>query len=84
MRTRAGLSGPRLSRLFKEQTGFALAEFRNRSRVQRFLEIYGTGQRHTMLSAALDAGFGSYAQFHRVFRRIAGESPGEYRRHHGA
>ncbi len=80
----AGLSAPRLSRLFKEQTGFALAEFRNRNRVQRFLDIYGTGQRHTMLSAALDAGFGSYAQFHRVFRRLKGESPGEYQRRQGA
>jgi len=81
---RAGLSAPRLSRLFKEQTGFALAEFRNRSRVERFLEIYGVGQRHTMLSAALDAGFGSYAQFHRVFRRVMDESPIEYRRRQSA
>lgn len=76
----AGLSPARLSRLFKEQTGFAMVDFRNRKRVERFLEIYGTGQRQTMLGAALEAGFGSYPQFHRVFTRLMGCSPGNYRR----
>jgi AraC-like DNA-binding protein/quercetin dioxygenase-like cupin family protein len=76
----AGLSAHRLSRLFKQQTGVALVEFRNRQRVEKFLEIYGTGQRRTMLDAALEAGFGSYAQFHRVFKRMTGRSPGEQRR----
>jgi AraC-like DNA-binding protein len=76
---RAGLSATRLSRLFKEQTGFALVEFRNRQRVERFLEIYGTGQRRTMLDAALEAGFGSYPQFHRVFKRLMGYSPMRHR-----
>jgi AraC-like DNA-binding protein len=74
----AGLSATRLSRLFKEQTGFALVDFRNRRRVERFLEIYGTGHRRTMLDAALEAGFGSYPQFHRVFRRMMGYSPMRY------
>jgi AraC-like DNA-binding protein len=77
---RAGLSATRLSRLFKEQTGFALVDFRNRQRVERFLDIYGTGQRRTMLDAALEAGFGSYPQFHRVFKRMMGYSPMQYRR----
>jgi AraC-like DNA-binding protein len=77
---RSGLSAARLSRLFKQQTGFAMADFRNRKRLERFVDIYGTGQRHTMLDAALEAGFGSYAQFHRIFRRNMGCSPGEYRR----
>lgn len=75
----AGLSAARLSRLFKAQTGFAMVDFRNRLRVQRFLEIYGTGQRLTMLNAALDAGFGSYPQFHRVFKSVLGCSPAKYR-----
>jgi AraC-like DNA-binding protein len=33
-----------------------------------------------MLDAALEAGFGSYPQFHRVFKRVIGCSPGSYRR----
>lgn len=78
--SRAGLSAHRLSRLFKQQTGVALVDFRNRQRVEKYLQIYGTGQRRTMLDAALEAGFGSYAQFHRVFKRVTGRSPGEQRR----
>jgi AraC-like DNA-binding protein len=76
----AGLSAPRLSRLFKEQTGLAMVDFRNRQRIARFVEIYGTGQRRTILDAALEAGFGSYPQFHRVFKRVIGCSPGKYSR----
>ena len=76
----AGLSPARLSRLFKQQTGVALVDFRNRQRIEKFLTLYGAGQRMTMLEAALEAGFGSYPQFHRVFRRVLNCSPGEYRR----
>ena len=78
---RSGLSPHRLSRLFKQQTGIALVDFRNRQRMERFLEIYGTGQRLTMLDAALEAGFGSYPQFHRVFKRVTGYSPRNHERH---
>lgn len=76
----SGLSAHRLSRLFKQQTGVALVDFRNRQRIQKFLALYGTGQRRTMLDAALEAGFGSYAQFHRVFTRIMGHAPQQHRR----
>lgn len=75
----AGLSTGRLSRLFREQTGTTMVDFRNRQRLERFFDIYGTGQRHTILDAALEAGFGSYPQFHRVFRKVKGYSPGKYR-----
>jgi AraC-like DNA-binding protein/quercetin dioxygenase-like cupin family protein len=77
---RAGLSATRLSRLFKEQTGVALVDFRNRQRIENFLRLYGTGQRLTMLDAALEAGFGSYPQFHRVFKRVMGCAPGKHLR----
>ncbi|HEU6449545.1 MAG TPA: helix-turn-helix transcriptional regulator [Verrucomicrobiae bacterium] len=76
----SGLSAHRLSRLFKQQTGVALVDFRNRQRLEKFLGIYGAGQRLTMLDAALRAGFGSYAQFHRVFKRFTGRSPRSHRR----
>lgn len=84
---RAGLSPSRLSRLFKQQTGLSIVEFRNRQRMQRFLEHYererDSGRQITLLNAALDAGFGSYPQFHRVFRQVAGCSPAEYQRRQG-
>ncbi len=76
----AGLSAPRLSRLFKAQTGIPLVAYRNRQMIERFLELYGEGHRFNMLQAALSAGFGSYAQFHRVFKQVMGCGPAAYRR----
>jgi AraC-like DNA-binding protein len=68
-----------LSRLFKEQIGVSISRFRNHQRLQRFLRIYGRGRRTTALAAAHEAGFGSYAQFYRVFREQTGRSPSALR-----
>jgi AraC-like DNA-binding protein len=76
----AGLSAARLSRLFKRQTGTGLTAFRQRKCIERFLRLYRTGARYTLIEAALMAGFGSYPQFHRVFRQVMGMSPAAYRR----
>lgn len=75
---KAGLSASRLSRLFKQQTGLTLVDFRNRKRIERFQQIFGSGQSETLLDAALEAGFGSYPQFHRICREVLGCSPNEY------
>ena len=75
----ARLSSSHLSRIFKEQTGVSISRFRNQQRLQRFLRLYGTGRRSTALAAALEAGFGSYAQFYRVFREETGRSPSALR-----
>jgi AraC-like DNA-binding protein len=75
----ARLSSSHLSRIFKEQTGVSISWFRNQQRLQRFLRLYGKGQRTTALTAALEAGFGSYAQFYRVFREQTGRSPSALR-----
>ena len=73
------LSPSHLSRIFKEQTGVSISRFRNQQRLQRFLHLYGRGRRTTALAAALEAGFGSYAQFYRVFCEQAGRSPSALR-----
>jgi AraC-like DNA-binding protein len=75
----ARLSSSHLSRIFKEQTGMSISRFRNQQRLQRFLRLYGRGRRTTALAAALEAGFGSYAQFYRVFREQTGRSPSALR-----
>jgi AraC-like DNA-binding protein len=75
----ARLSASHLSRIFKQQTGVSISRFRNQQRLQRFLRLYGTGRRTTALVAALEAGFGSYAQFDRVFREQAGRNPSALR-----
>jgi AraC-like DNA-binding protein len=70
----AGLSSSQLARLFKKELGLGLSEFRNRIRLEKVSEILARAQVPLMV-AALDAGFGSYAQFSRVFRRVHGMSP---------
>jgi AraC-like DNA-binding protein len=70
-----GLSPSHLSRVFKAQMGISIGQFRNQQRLERFLSITGGGQRGSTLAAAHAAGFGSYAQFYRVFRDATGASP---------
>ena len=76
----AGLSPARLSRLFKQQTGISLTSFRQRKCLERFIRLYRTGARYTLIEAALLAGFGSYPQFHRVFCRLMGMNPAAYKK----
>jgi AraC-like DNA-binding protein len=78
----AGVSPSHLSRIFKAQTGVSLTRFRNQRRLERFTALYGSGRRTTALAAALEAGFGSYAQFYRVHRMETGGSATALRRAH--
>jgi AraC-like DNA-binding protein len=71
----AGLSPSHLSRIFKAHTGVSITRFRNQRRLERFVALYGDGRRTTALAASLEAGFGSYAQFHRVLRAETGQTP---------
>ncbi len=73
---RVGWSPSRLSRRFNQQLGVSIADYRNRIRLERFLALYGPAT--TVLDAALEAGFGSYPQFHRVFRQFLGVAPRTY------
>lgn len=68
-----------LVRLFKSEVGISLVEYRNRLRLERFRVLVDTGE-DNLLDAAEAAGFGSYAQFHRVFRAIYGAAPSRYLR----
>lgn len=70
----SGLSASRLAHLFAEQVGITPLQYRNFARVQHFVRSYD-GDERNLLCSALDAGFGSYAQFHRVFRQVCGQSP---------
>jgi len=76
---KAFMSPAHLSRLFKRQMGLSISQFRNQLRLQRFLSLYGQGHRRTMLDCMLRAGFGSYPQFYRFFRKQMGVTPAEYR-----
>jgi AraC-like DNA-binding protein len=72
-----GVPASRLAPDFKQAMGVSLIGYRNRLRIERFFTLVSP-EGGNLLQAALDAGFGSYAQFHRVFRELLGTTPGEY------
>ncbi len=74
---RVGLSDGHLARLFKTEAGMSMVEYRNRLRLDRFFSAIDDAGSN-LLEASRDAGFGSYAQFHRVFRRLVGMAPRDY------
>lgn len=71
------ISPGHLTRVFRTEMGVSLVEYRNRLRIERFFGLVERGG-DNLLAAALSAGFGSYAQFHRVFRKVVGTTPREY------
>ena len=78
-----GASSSWLSRLFRQQMGVSLVDFRNRHRIERFFELYRAQPQQNIMDLAAVAGFGSYAQFHRVFRKTLGFRPAELQRWRG-
>jgi AraC-like DNA-binding protein len=76
---RLQVSPGRFARVFKSEMGVSLVRYRNQLRLERFVKIMDGGGK-TMHEAALAAGFGSYAQFHRVFRALRHTTPRDYLR----
>lgn len=63
----SGASKSSLSRIFHRQIGVPLSRYRNSLRLSEFLEQYRSSEEKTITEAAYAAGFGSYAQFYKVF-----------------
>jgi AraC-like DNA-binding protein len=63
--------------MFTRQVGLPMNRYRNSVRLRRFLELYRAPGHRTITEAVYGAGFGSYAQFHRVFTRAYGRGPRE-------
>lgn len=73
---RCGVSEAYLSRIFKRQVGVPLSRYRNSTRLGRFLELRrAAGGGRTLTDLAFEAGFGSYAQFYKVYAAAYGEGP---------
>lgn len=68
-----------LCRTFKETTGYTLVQYINSVRVKEAQRLLCQPELK-MIQIAEKAGFGSIAQFNRVFREIAGCSPLSYRK----
>jgi AraC-like DNA-binding protein len=70
----------KLSRLFKKSIGQKLSHYRQQKALENFLITWQKEPNLNLLTAALESGFGSYAQFHRVFKNNFGCGPAEFKR----
>lgn len=72
-----GVSPSYLSRTFRSEVGVPLTRYRNSIRLGRFWKAYRSSRGGSVLDAVMVAGFGSYAQFYRVYREAYGKGPRE-------
>jgi DNA-binding GntR family transcriptional regulator/AraC-like DNA-binding protein len=82
----AGLSTAHFSQMFRKSTGESPHQFVLRRRVERAKEMLHTSEAR-VLDVAVACGFKTQQHFARVFRRMCGASPTEYREgflRHGA
>jgi AraC-like DNA-binding protein len=70
-----GASEAHLSRTFRNQVGVPLSRYRNSMRLSRFWEEYRRTDQTTLAEAVYAAGFGSYAQFYKIFTLAYGCGP---------
>ncbi|HEY4357770.1 MAG TPA: helix-turn-helix domain-containing protein, partial [Acidobacteriaceae bacterium] len=70
-----GASESYLSRKFHQQIGVSFTRYRNSLRLSRFFAQYQRADHPTITEAVYAAGFGSYAQFYKVFSQVYGRGP---------
>src|SRR5215469_4625231 len=75
----AGLSTAHFSQMFRKSTGQSPHQFVLRQRVDRAKELLRTSEAR-VLDVAIACGFKTQQHFARIFRRMCGASPTEYRR----
>ena len=76
---RAGYSKWHLQRIFKEHTGYPLAEYIRAQKLQKSMERL-THSDESILNVAIALGFDSQQSFNRSFKRQYGQAPGAWRR----
>lgn len=75
------MSAGYFSTKFKEMTGINFVDYVARTRIEKARDLLLDPNRRVS-EIAFDVGFQSLSQFNRAFRRIAGESPRDYRAKH--
>ncbi len=73
-----GVTPNHLSSLFRKKTGQTIGAYRTALRVRHAKELLSTSGL-LVYEIAAQVGYGDYRSFSRVFRRVTGESPTEYR-----
>lgn len=78
MATVAGINATHLSEKFKQVTGVKFVDYIACARFENARKLLATPDL-TISDIAFTAGFQSLSQFNRVFKRLCGKSPSEYR-----
>ena len=73
-----GTSPTRLSRLFSEQLGVSMVDYKNQLKLEHFLACFDQHDHYNLSEACYAAGFGSYSQFYKIFKQSFGVSPKAY------
>jgi AraC family transcriptional regulator len=76
---RVGIAAATLARGFRRHRGESIGDCVRRLRVERARLLIRDGA-SDLASVALEAGFADQSHFTRIFRRLVGTTPGEYRR----
>ena len=77
----AGLSPNYFSALFKQISGITLWNYISAKRIDRAVRlITDHDTKANMLQIAIDCGFNNTANFNKVFKKVTGMTPSEYRR----
>ncbi|APG18360.1 AraC family transcriptional regulator [Kosakonia radicincitans DSM 16656] len=80
---RAGYSKWHLQRIFKEHTGYRLAEYIRAQKLKKSVERLAHSD-EPILNVAMALGFDSQQSFNRSFKRQYGQAPGAWRRSIGS
>ncbi|MDQ3536827.1 MAG: AraC family transcriptional regulator [Bacteroidota bacterium] len=73
-----GISSSRLSRLFNEQLGLSIVDYKNRLKLEQLISYINSNPEYSISEACYMVGFGSYSQFYKTFRQSYGISPKAY------
>lgn len=76
------ISESRLSHLFKEETGYTVNSYITNYRMQKAMELLADC-RSRVSEVCEQVGYRDLAYFSAAFKKVAGVTPGEYRRRHG-
>ena len=74
-----GLNSSYISKLFKKEIGIGLLEYLQRYRISRAKEIIRQNPNVRIKELCESVGYANVATFIRVFKKIEGPSPGQYR-----
>lgn len=67
-----------LCRLFRKETGSSFSEYVNKTRIERAKELLELTN-HEIMDISTEVGFANVTYFNRIFKKITGVSPREYR-----